>query len=474
MEETKKPNYQAILFFILKKFWILVLTAAVFGSAAFYISEVVITPQYKATILLYVNNKIEASDSLTSSDVSAAKSLVDTYITIIESDSVLGSVAEKVGNQYTNAQIKKMLSAKSVNGTEVFEVSITGPSPEECAAIANAIADLAPGKISEIVDGSSVKIVDRAKTPSSPVSPNLLKNVAAAVVLGIAVSCGLLFLLSVSDTTIYSEDDIKEFCTLPILGVLPDLNQAGKTSKKEENAADGAPKKQSGAQGNRFILQEETAFSVKEEYKTLRTNLQLSLPAEGCRIIGVTSAQPFEGKSINCLNLAITVSQMGARVLLLDCDLRIPTQARLVDLDAIPGISNVLVGMNPLEEAIQQTKYPNMDALLSGDIPPSPTELLASSKMGSVLEALSQKYDYIFVDLPPVNVIADTMIMAKYLSGLLFVVRSSASRRDSVIEAINRLELAHANIIGIMLVCIKNKKLPMGRYSRYSQYEKDQ
>lgn len=229
MEENKKINYKALLVFILKKSWIIVSAAILFGAAAFCFTKFAITPKYRATIRLYVNNKIEASSSLTSSDVSASKSLVDTYITIIESDSVIDEIVENTENKYTNAQIKNMLSAKSINGTEVFEVSITGPSPEKCATIANAVADLAPGKISEIVDGSSVKIVDRAKVPSGPISPSISRNVAAAVLLGIVGSCIFVFFIFISDTTIYNENDIEEFCTLPILGILPDFTQVSKS-----------------------------------------------------------------------------------------------------------------------------------------------------------------------------------------------------------------------------------------------------
>lgn len=229
MEEYKKINYKALIVFILKKFWIIVLVAVAFGAVSFYITKFVMTPQYRATIRLYVNNRIEASSTLTSSDVSASKSLVDTYITIIKSDSIIDSIAKKTDNKYANGQLKEMLSAKSINGTEVFEVSITGPSPEECADIANMIADFVPDKISEIVDGSSLKIVDRAKVPSSPISPKIPRNVAEAVLLGIVLSCILIFYIFISDTTIYSEDDIKEFCTLPILGVLPDFNRVNKS-----------------------------------------------------------------------------------------------------------------------------------------------------------------------------------------------------------------------------------------------------
>ena len=241
-------------------------------------------------------------------------------------------------------------------------------------------------------------------------------------------------------------------------------------SRKEKNSLKKQYVKLSELHDRSFIIDKNTAFSIKEEYKTLRTNILLSLPTEGCKIIGITSAQPFEGKSVNCLNLAITFAQTGARVLLIDCDLRIPSQARLVGLKAAPGVSNVLVGMNNVGEAVQKTKYPGVDILLSGDIPPNPSELLGSENMEKTLRELSQKYEFIFIDLPPVNVVADAVIVSKYVSGLLLVVRSSVSRRDSIAEALKRLELARANIIGILLTCVKSRKLLTTRYKMFGKY----
>lgn len=219
-----------------------------------------------------------------------------------------------------------------------------------------------------------------------------------------------------------------------------------------------------------LILNENTEFSVKEEYKTLRTNILFSIPTEGCKVVGISSAQSFEGKSINCLNLAITFAEMNARVLLVDCDLRLPSQARLLALEAIPGVSNVLVGMNTVEQAIQKTGYPGVDALLSGDIPPNPAELLGSENMEKMLQKLSEKYDYIFMDLPPVNIVADVMVVSKHLSGLIFIIRAVVSKRDNVLKAIGKLKLINANIIGMVLTDIKNQAGFGGRSKYYASY----
>lgn len=225
LDEYREIDIKALLARVFEKLWIVAITVIVFGAAAFVITKFAITPQYSATIRLYANNKTEDTGLLTSSDVSAAKSLVGTYITIIESNSVVDTIAEEAGLEYSTEQIKSMISAEAVNGTEVFDVSVTGAVPNDCAIIANKIAELAPGKISVIVNGSSVKIIDRAKVPTGPISPSTPKNVAMACLLGLVISGVAVAVVYMLDTTIYDEDDIKEFCTLPVLGIFPDLNE---------------------------------------------------------------------------------------------------------------------------------------------------------------------------------------------------------------------------------------------------------
>ena len=218
-----------------------------------------------------------------------------------------------------------------------------------------------------------------------------------------------------------------------------------------------------------FILNEKTSFSIKEEYKTLRTNIMFSIPSDGCKIIGISSAQPMEGKSINCLNLAITFAQTNTRVLLIDCDLRLPKQASLLDMDALPGISNVLVGMSTIQQAVKKTCYPGLDVIFSGDIPPNPAELLGSNNMSKTINELSKCYDYIFVDLPPINIVSDAVTMSKCLSGMILVVRALVSKRDSVEKALGQLELSGTHVIGLILNGVNSKPRLSYKYGKYGR-----
>lgn len=218
-----------------------------------------------------------------------------------------------------------------------------------------------------------------------------------------------------------------------------------------------------------YILKDESSFHIKEAYKTLRTNIMFSLPMEGCKIIAVTSSLASEGKSINCLNLAITFAETGAKVLLVDCDLRRPNVARLLDRNVSPGLSNVLVNLSNLDTVMQKTDFDNLDVIYSGDIPPNPTELLSSPKMGEILHSLAKQYDYIFLDTPPVNLIADTTILSKYVSGLVIIVRQNKSVKDALLDTVNQLRFVEAKILGFVLN--GSPIITGGKYKKYSKYK---
>lgn len=224
-------------------------------------------------------------------------------------------------------------------------------------------------------------------------------------------------------------------------------------------------KKENIKQERSNILSSETPFSITEEYKALRANLTFSIPSDECKIIGITSADRMEGKSITCLNLAITFAETNARVLLMDCDLRLPKIGLLIDKVATPGISNLLVHLSSMDDVIQPVKKFGFDVILSGNIPPNPSELLGSDQMSKILGELSKRYDYIFIDTPPVNAVSDAVVLSKQLTGMMFVVRAGLSEKGSVKNAINQLDFAGVNILGFILNGASAKNL--GRNKKY-------
>ncbi|MEG1931432.1 MAG: CpsD/CapB family tyrosine-protein kinase [Anaerovorax sp.] len=218
-----------------------------------------------------------------------------------------------------------------------------------------------------------------------------------------------------------------------------------------------------------FVLTEGSPFQIKEAYKALRTNILFSLSIDTCKKILVTSAQPSDGKSINCVNLAISFAQTGARVLILDGDLRRPNVARILNTHGGDGISNVLVNLAKLEDVIQHTQYQGLDVIFSGDIPPNPAELIGTQKMAEILEELSGRYDYLFIDAPPVNAVTDASILSKYVDGVVLVVRQNYTEKKNVEEAIKQLTFAGAKLLGFVFNAVDQNEKKYGRYSRYAK-----
>lgn len=225
------------------------------------------------------------------------------------------------------------------------------------------------------------------------------------------------------------------------------------------------------------LLSPKSDFFTREAYKTLRTNVSFSLPGEeGCKVIMVTSAMQGEGKSITAVNLAISYAMTDCRVLVVDCDLRRPKLARLLQMNSKVGLSNLIMNPKLKEEAVLASKISGLDVLLSGDIPPNPSELLGSARMQRLIGELRSSYDYIILDSPPVNMVTDAVVLAPESDGVLFLVRANHSDRGAVIHAVEQLEYAKAKVLGFVLNGVDMEKTHYGykkyRYKRYARYGK--
>ncbi len=198
------------------------------GALAFSYSFFLVTPLYDATAMLYVNNSSvslgSTKVSITSSDLTASQSLIDTYVVILHSRLTLETVIEKAELPYTYEELKEMVSAGAVNDTGVLQITVTDADPVEGAKITNTIVDILLDQIATIVEGSSVETVDYAVVPVSPSSPNVTKNTMIGILLGFALVAVVIVLRSLMDTTIDSEDYLLEnFADIPLLAAVPDL-----------------------------------------------------------------------------------------------------------------------------------------------------------------------------------------------------------------------------------------------------------
>lgn len=221
----------------------------------------------------------------------------------------------------------------------------------------------------------------------------------------------------------------------------------------------------------RQILNKNSGFSVQEAYKSLRTNVRFFLRGNGCKRISITSASAGEGKSITLLNLAISMAEDGQKVLLIDADMRRPAMARLLVEKTTPGLSNVLAGLDSIDDAIRKDIYTNLDVLFSGDVPPNPSELLGSERMQDLIEQMSKRYDYILVDTPPINLVSDASIVTNLLDGVLLLVRQGRTRKESVRRAVANLELTGIKPLGYVLNGVDMSNGKGYGYYGYGYYE---
>lgn len=227
------------------------------------------------------------------------------------------------------------------------------------------------------------------------------------------------------------------------------------------------------AEDQRRMIGDGLSFAASEAYKLLRTNLMFSLPDEsGCQIIGVTSAMRGEGKSTTAINMAYSMAQTGQRVLLLEADLRLPNIAKRLHIASKPGISNLLAGQCKGSEVLQASGLmENLAVIVAGDTPPNPAELLSSKQMKIVVNSLAKSFDVIVVDLPPVNVVSDALIVSKMISGMVVVVRQDFCDRASLAEVVRKLRFAETKILGFVMTGSNVHKKNYKRYgSDYTDY----
>lgn len=206
-------------------------------------------------------------------------------------------------------------------------------------------------------------------------------------------------------------------------------------------------------------------FQVSEAYKMIRTNLLFALSTTDNRTVVFSSAEPGVGKSTLSGNLAIVMAQTGAKVVLVDADMRKPSQHRNFRVSRSLGLSKILGGLNTLDECLCRDVKPNLDVITAGSIPPNPSELLGSSRMQELLAELQERYDYVFVDVPPLCVVADALVVAPATAGVVLVARCRQTTYDELSNAIENVHQADVPLLGVVMTCVEQEV--RGYRSRY-------
>lgn len=310
-------------------------------------------------------------------------------------------------------------------------------------------------KISQSVNlgDTNLLVISPATASQNPIKPNKRMILALAAMLGFVLSVGLAFVLHMLDNKINTRKDVEKHLRLPVLGEVPlfagkQNAQTSPNGKKGRKALLAAP----------LVAFEDPKAPEAEAIKVLRTNLQFLGVDKPLRHLLITSTGPDEGKSLVLANLAVTLAQTGKRVLIVDADLRLPMQHKIYGMSNLQGITNVLAENVPPMDYIQETKVKGVSLLASGPIPPNPSELLGSERLGTVLAQLEEAYDYVLVDAPPVLAVTDASLLATRLDGVIVVARAGMAQTNRAKEALQQLAGAKAKILGVVLNGIERKK----------------
>lgn len=295
---------------------------------------------------------------------------------------------------------------------------------------------------------ANMRIVQSAEVPITPVKPNKLLNIGLSLLIGLSLGIGMAFFVEYLNNTINTAEDIERIVQLPALGAIPSLQSL---QKKRLIGRGPSESTALATTQSELVSGHESISSFSESYRALRTSLLLSSAEHAPQTILVTSSHPAEGKTTIVANTAISLAQTGARVLVLDADMRRPRCHKILSMKNDTGLSTYLSREIGIDKVIQEHETPNLHVMTAGPIPPNPSELLSSLKWRVLVSELEANYDHIIIDSPPVIHVTDALIISPYADGVVLVVKGGQTPREAVLRAKQALYDVNAKIFGVVL-----------------------
>jgi len=298
---------------------------------------------------------------------------------------------------------------------------------------------LQEARIAENQNIGNARIIEPALVPKNASTHKTIMTLGLGCVLGILLSGASVFALEVTDTSIKTLQEARELFGYTLVGVIPYLKK--KATRRGRDTESTVPE---------LPVRDNPRLSICEAYRMLQANLKFLSSDKALKVIVVTSCVPKEGKSKVSANLAATIAQLGRRVLLVDADMRRPSQHHIWALTNAAGLSDVIVGQTEFQAAVTEV-MPNLDVLTAGVIPPNPLALLDSKRMASLIEHFSSTYDFVIIDAPPLVVAADALALGKMTDGVLLVARPGTLDSTSAVAAKESLKRSVQNVLGLVV-----------------------
>jgi capsular exopolysaccharide synthesis family protein len=310
--------------------------------------------------------------------------------------------------------------------------------------------------VSEKIEASRIRIIDSAKIPDKPIRPKKVRDIILSIFFGIFCAIGAALFLEYLDSTIHTAEDVRLYINLPFLGYVSKADASAKTDVEKD-----------------LICYKKPDSITSETYRVIRTSILFASPEdEPLKTILVTSSIPQEGKTFMSSNLATIFSQASERVVLVDIDMRRPRMHKSYNLELKNGLSDFLAGKADLEEVIKTTFIENLSMITAGTIPPNPSELLQSGKVRLLFEELKSRFDRIILDSSPILSVADSLILANVVDGVILVIKGASTQLDGVRRAKEKIIAAKGRIVGVIINNIEAEK--EDRYYYYHYYGKEE
>lgn len=441
---------------IIEKWKTIVACGLVCALIGVIIAAVTYVPQYTSTIS-YVINSTGTANEISEKHFVVAEYLANTYSYLIKSHDFIQRVKAETG---LNEDIKSYISSSLVENSNIMRVVVRSGDANKSYNIAYAISLYLPEKAKETVHSGSL---DALESPLPPVLPdansNLFKMGAIGLLLGMALAAAVVVVIQLLKRVVMTPQSLTDKIDINLIGSVPhvDLNKKkGKNSVHEPM----------------LVTNKKTGFVFSETYKSMRTKIERFSKKNNCKAILVTSAMENEGKTTVAANIAISLAQNGNKVIMLDCDLRKPAVATVVDSKdsiKVPAI-DVIKGIAPVESAIVNVKKYNIDIIGGTKAVGNSSEVLSTQGLKKVLDALRSQYDYIIIDTPPSQLFTDAAIISEYTDAGILVVRQNSANIDDVIGVVNDISQSNAEIIGFVFNNVSDTSILPGGYSKKYNY----